>query len=216
MEIIPVESGPVDTIGYLVIDGETRSAVLIDTPYQSSVRIIRIIEDMRVELKAIMLTHTHWDHTADAAVIIDHTNADIYVHEADSYRLSDPQKYYVFSLPFKLEPVNNPKLIHHGEKLKFGNIEFDVVHTPGHTEGGVCFVEHNNKVIFAGDTIFYGSIGRTDLPGGDYRQLIGSINDRLFVLPDEYKIFSGHGEPSSIGVEKINNPFLNGEMVNAY
>lgn len=216
MEIIPVESGPVDTIGYLVIDGETRSAVLIDTPYQSSVRIIRIIEDMRVELKAIMLTHTHWDHTADAAVIIDHTNADIYVHEADSYRLSDPQKYSIFSLPFKLEPVRNPKLIHHGEKLKFGNIEFDVVHTPGHTEGGVCFVEHNNKVIFAGDTIFYGSIGRTDLPGGDYRQLIGSINDRLFALPDEYKIFSGHGEPSSIGVEKINNPFLNGEMVNAY
>jgi glyoxylase-like metal-dependent hydrolase (beta-lactamase superfamily II) len=216
MEIIPVESGPVDTIGYLVIDSGTRSAILIDTPYQSSVRILKFIKDMQVELKAILLTHTHWDHTADAAVINHHTNADVYVHEADAYRLSDPQKHTVFTLPFKLEPVTNPVIIQHGDSLAFGSLIFDVVHTPGHTEGGVCFLENNNKVIFTGDTIFYSSIGRTDLPGGDYKQLIGSINERLLNLPDDYNIYPGHGEPSSIGVEKINNPFLNGEMVIAY
>jgi len=208
MKIIPVVSGPVATIGYLVFDELSRDGVIIDTPLESSSIFFDEINKNNINLKSILLTHTHWDHTADAYLIKNRTNAEIYVHKADEYRLTDPINHMVWQLPIKLVPTQPDKYLADGDTINCGSLKFDVVHTPGHTEGGVCFINRTEKVIFAGDTLFKMSIGRVDLPGGNYDQLINSINEKLMKMPDDFTIYSGHGEFTTIGFERRNNPYL--------
>lgn len=212
MEIIQIEAGPVATIGYLVYDRESRQGLIIDTPPDSAGEFIKYIDTLGVEVKYIVLTHTHWDHTADCGTIKEHTKAPVLVHKADEYRLLDPMNHTVFFLPFSLEPLTPDKYLNEGDVLKCGCLEFEIIHTPGHTEGCICLVEHNEKTVFSGDTLFQASIGRTDLPGGDSWQIIDSINNKLMRLPDDYIVYAGHGDKTDIGSERRTNPFLNGEF----
>jgi glyoxylase-like metal-dependent hydrolase (beta-lactamase superfamily II) len=115
----------------------------------------------------------------------------------------------IWKLPFNIDPMNADKYLSDKEIINLGTLVFEVINTPGHTEGGACFVFHSDGIVFTGDTLFNMSIGRTDLPGGDYEQLLNSIINRLIILPDDYKVLSGHGEPSTIGFERRNNPFIN-------
>jgi hydroxyacylglutathione hydrolase len=115
----------------------------------------------------------------------------------------------LYRSPFKIEPATNIKHLNDRDVLKFGPIELEVIHTPGHTEGGVCFVEKNHKVIFAGDTIFRESCGRVDLPGGSMQLISRSINELIMLLPEDFTIYSGHGPATTVGHEKTNNPFVN-------
>jgi glyoxylase-like metal-dependent hydrolase (beta-lactamase superfamily II) len=209
MQVIPKESGPVATIGYLVTDEYSGQAVIIDAPLDSCPYFASIIDENKIKVVAILLTHTHWDHTAECNKLMSLTGADVYAHPNDIYRLIDPMKHTVFQLPFNIEPVLNPVPLNHLDVIKAGTLAFTVIHTPGHTEGGVCFVEHNQQVIFAGDTLFRESIGRTDLPGGRENLLLDSIRREILSLPEKYVVYSGHGPSTTIGWERINNTFLN-------
>ncbi len=208
MEIIEIEAGPVATIGYLVIDTDTRHAVIIDTPLESTTYFNSLIEEKQLKIDGILLTHTHWDHIADCNKLARLTKAPVYAHEDDLYRLTEPMKHTIIPLPFKIEAVENVVTVSTGSKIAFGDSEFTVYHTPGHTEGGVCYVNHSEGVIFAGDTLFNESIGRVDLPGGSMSILLDSINNVLMPLPDKFRVYSGHGPATTIGWEKKHNPFL--------
>jgi glyoxylase-like metal-dependent hydrolase (beta-lactamase superfamily II) len=208
MRIIPIETGPVATIGYLVIDEGSSEAVIIDAPLDSSTYFASLIDENKIKVVAILLTHTHWDHTAECDKLMILTGAKVYAHLNDIYRLLDPMNHTVFQLPFIIEPVINTVPLKHLDIIKAGSLEFTVVHTPGHTEGGVCFVEHNQQVIFAGDTLFRESIGRADLPGGSEDLLLDSIRKEILTLPDQFVVYSGHGPSTAIGWERLNNPYL--------
>jgi glyoxylase-like metal-dependent hydrolase (beta-lactamase superfamily II) len=208
LKIYPVESGPVATFGYLIADTAQHVAVVIDVPMQSADIFLSAAQESKSIIKEIWLTHSHWDHTGDAAKLQRATGAGILVHAADEYRMTEPNAYTSFPLPFTLEAVRADRYFEHGQHITCGEWSFEVRHTPGHTEGGVCFIDQQHGVAFVGDTLFAGSIGRTDLPGGDLPTLLHSIRTQLFTLPDEIVIFPGHGSHSTIGTERRTNPFL--------
>ncbi len=210
MEITPVEAGPVATIGYLVNDEINHKAVVIDVPLESAEIFDKLIKEKETTLEAILLTHTHWDHSAEAPLLHRLTGAEVYVGQADEFRLIEPDKHSILQLGFELEPYRDAKFLEQGGHFKFGDIDLEVVHTPGHTEGGLCFVDHKNKIIFSGDTLFHGSVGRVDLPGGSGEILMNSITNKLMSLDDGYKVYCGHGPKTSIGFERKHNPFING------
>jgi hydroxyacylglutathione hydrolase len=175
---------------------------------ESSSYFVKLIRENNLQLAAIILTHSHWDHTADAPVLRKITGADIMMHPADEFRLLDPNLHSIFPLPFHLEGTKAQKYLNHLDILEIGKLKFEIRHTPGHTEGGICLIEHNNKSVFSGDTIFEDSVGRVDLPGGDWNTLKKSIYENIFILDDNYIIYPGHGNQTHVGWEKANNIFL--------
>ncbi len=208
LAIIPVEAGPVATVGYLVLDTQAAKAAVVDVPHGSAHIFMQLAGEHGVEIAAIWLTHSHWDHTADAAEIVRQTNAEVFIHRADEYRLFDPMKHSIWPLPFSIEPVLATGYFHDGDIITMGDWTFEILHTPGHTEGGVCLVDKKHSIALVGDTLFAGSIGRTDLPGGDTNTLLQSINNSLLTLDDDINILPGHGPASTIGTERKHNPFL--------
>jgi glyoxylase-like metal-dependent hydrolase (beta-lactamase superfamily II) len=206
-DLTTLEAGPVSTNGYLVADPDTRLAVVIDTPLGVCQPFADMASSNGYTIAAILLTHSHWDHTADCAALQRRTGAPVYVHPADAYRLTDPMAHTIWPLPFTIEPVADFLTLAHGQELSFGGLHFRVLHTPGHTEGGVSLVQGAHSRVFVGDTLFNGSVGRVDLPGGDEEQLISSIRRELFALPDDTLVYSGHGPETSIGRERVENPY---------
>lgn len=207
IKIETIEAGPLLNNCYIVFD-ENRDGVLIDAPLESADKILSFVDNEKINLKAIFLTHTHWDHFADIDLIKSSTNAPIYVHKSDEYRLLNPMQHIVFPIPVKIKKIQPDFYFEDEQIIKIGNIEYKILWTPGHTEGGVSIVIHKAKAVFTGDTLFNSSVGRVDLPGGDWETLINSIFSKLLSLPDNYVIYPGHGEISTIENEKINNPFL--------
>ena len=215
MEIIPFECGPLATNCYLAIDNlfvgvnsESAPSIIIDAPPDAVLHLLPVIEERKLNVEKIILTHTHWDHTIDTAELKRKTNARVYVHKEDEYRLLNPDDTSIFKLPFAIEPVKPDGYLSHGLKINCGSLEFEVLHTPGHTEGGICLVNHENKVVFTGDTLFCRSVGRTDFPGGSWELLLQSIEKYLLPLTDDTRVFSGHGIPTTIGEERMYNPFI--------
>ena len=208
LAVIPVESGPVATVGYLVLDKNAGKAVVVDVPQGSADTFIALAEEHGVAIEAVWLTHSHWDHMADAAGLVQRTKAGVFIHRDDEYRLFDPMKHSIWPLPFSIEPVLATGYFHDGDTISVGEWSFEVLHTPGHTEGGVCIVDKKHNIALVGDTLFAGSVGRTDLPGGDMNTLLQSISDRLMTLGDDMAILPGHGPASTIGTERKHNPFV--------
>ncbi|HRP01280.1 MAG TPA: MBL fold metallo-hydrolase [Candidatus Kapabacteria bacterium] len=201
------ESGPIQTNSYLLAD-DNKNAVIIDAPLGILDLFVPIIEENNLNLQALLLTHSHWDHMLDAKKIVDRYQIPLFVHQLDAYRLNEPNKHTVFQLPFTIEAVAEQQYVDDGECLKFGDIEIDILHTPGHTEGGVCYVLKNENIIFSGDTLFRESIGRADLPGASLSQLLHSIRTKIINLSPNYKVLSGHGPATTIEHEIHNNPFI--------
>ena len=215
MKLIYDEFGPALTNTYVVIDISTNYAVVIDVPPNSLEFINRTLKDEGAELKEIWLTHSHWDHTADAPDLRDQYNVPVYLHKDDEYRLLDPNSYVGgFPLPFQMRGIKADKYLKEGDELILGHQKFRVLETPGHTEGGVIFVNNEQQTIIAGDTIFKQSIGRTDLPGGDFAELMDSIRDKILTLPDEYVLYPGHGPRTTVGSERKMNPFIKQYITN--
>jgi hydroxyacylglutathione hydrolase len=210
LKIIYFESGLIPTNVYVVYDEISRKCVVIDVPMDSYKRLCDIISENNLQLDSIILTHSHFDHTADALTLQKKYNSELLIHEADEYRILFPNENSVFPLPFKLEPAKATKYLNHLETLEIGNMKFEIRHTPGHTEGSICIFEHESKIIFSGDTIFREDVGRTDLPGGDINSLEKSIKEQILIFSDDYKIYSGHGRETTIGNEKLNNLFIRG------
>lgn len=207
-ELFALSAGPVATNVYLLVHKATQTAICIDAPADSHEWVRNQLAKHGCTLEHLLLTHTHWDHTADAAPIVRETLAKVSVHPDDLYRLVDPMAHTIWPLPFDIEPVQADHLLADREILSMKGATFEVLHTPGHTEGGVCFVDHANRRAFVGDTLFAGSIGRADLPGGDMELLLKTIRERLLTLPDDYEVWPGHGPATTIGDERASNPYV--------
>lgn len=205
MQIEKIESGFFKTNTYLAIDDETREALLID-PAGDWKRIAALIRDAGVTVKAIVNTHAHYDHVSRNTEAKRLTGAPLLIHEAEAGRLP---KFSLASLFFRGRPTLSPpadRRLRDGDAIDIGALRFEVIHTPGHSPGGICL--RYKKSIFCGDAVFQGAIGRTDLKGGDYDTLVASLKDRLFVLSDDIFLYPGHGPRTSIENERKYNIFV--------
>jgi hydroxyacylglutathione hydrolase len=196
--------GPIEANCYIVADEKTKEGLVID-PGDDPQDILKRIQQLALTIKYIVLTHGHFDHVSATAAVKTATNAKLAIHEADAESLNDSMLARLAGVIHKQVP--RPDILLKGwEDLTIGGLHFTILPVPGHTPGGIAL--YGQDVVFTGDTLFEGSIGRTDLPGGDYYQIIDSINSRLLVLDDDIGVYPGHGEQTTIGVERDYNPFL--------
>lgn len=197
--------GPIMANCFILGCEKTRESVVID-PGDETDKILLSLADSELKLKYIINTHGHFDHVGGNRKLKDATGADILIHSLDAPMLSQlPTAAAAFGLSSDESPPPD-KSLEDGETVSFGSITLEVIHTPGHTPGGISL--YTDGCVFVGDTLFAGSIGRTDFPGGDYETLISSIRNKLFVLGDDVRVFTGHGPETSICNEKRFNPFV--------
>ena len=206
-EVLRLVVGPLDVNCYVVWDKETLSAFVVDPGGDAQV-IADEVKRRGLNVKYVINTHGHFDHIGANAEIKAITGAAIAIHGLDAPLL---QTASVQSSFFGLNVASQPEpdiAFEDGETINAGAIEVSIIHTPGHTRGGISIYIEDEGVLFTGDTLFAGSIGRTDLPGGSYDDLIGSINNSILTLDDEVMVFPGHGPHTTIGEERRTNPFL--------
>jgi hydroxyacylglutathione hydrolase len=199
--------GPLQTNCYILGDEKSKEAVVID-PAGDFEDIKKQLNKSKLRVKYIILTHGHFDHTGALAQLKKTTGAEILIHSADASMLSQSTPAQPFFLDSGTDPCPADRTLKDGDTIEFGSNVLEVLHTPGHTPGGISLLI--DKMIFTGDTLFCGSVGRTDLPGGSYRKLMDSIKTKLLSKDDDYVIYPGHGPESTIGEERRDNPFLSG------
>ncbi|MFC4076576.1 MBL fold metallo-hydrolase [Salinithrix halophila] len=212
--MIQVESftlGPVMTNCYLLYKEVGGDALVID-PGSEPQQVMERITERNLSVQGILLTHAHFDHIDGLEAVRELTGAPVYIHREETDWLTDPQLNGSALFPGIAETRCQPaeSVIQGGESLVFLDETFTVAHTPGHSPGSVSY--HLNGLVFSGDVLFAGSIGRTDLPGGDYRTLMRTIHDTLMELPEETRVYPGHGPVTTIGREQQSNPFLAGML----
>ncbi|MBT3241062.1 MAG: MBL fold metallo-hydrolase [Chloroflexi bacterium] len=208
LEIVTLTLGPVETNAYLIADSETNVAIVIDPAWDGE-KILDAANQKGWRISNIWLTHAHFDHLGGAAAVADGSNPPppVALHPEDYWLWREQGGARMFGMD--IDPGPEPSIdLEDGQELFLGDYSFKVLYAPGHTPGHVMFYCETENVLFSGDVIFQNSIGRTDLPHGDTQTLLNSIRDQVLVLPDETKIFSGHGSQTLVGIEKIQNPFL--------
>lgn len=204
----------------IVSCNRTRAAICID-PGETSAEVIDYITSNSLELKAICATHGHLDHIGGTRFMHEQfPDSEVLIHkDEEPLYFSLPQQPLLMGIQAdQLEPLgmnfDDPptptRNVEHGEILEIGDLKFEFRHCPGHTPGHVVLVEHNAKTVFTGDCLFNGTIGRTDLPGGSFQQLINSIRENVLSLDDDFTIMCGHGPDTTVGHERATNPFLKG------
>jgi len=202
-----ITNGPFAENCFLVADPTTKKAIVID-PGDEHERVVKIVEQAAVTVVEIVNTHGHIDHAGSVAPLKRALKVPFAIHPADRPWLENlAASAAMFGLPPKETPDVDRELAH-DQALQVGDVTGRVLHTPGHTEGGCCLYFPDQKVVFVGDTLFAGSIGRTDLPGGSMSTLMKSIREQLLNLGDDVVVFSGHGPETNIGTERRSNPFL--------
>ena len=208
MKIVQIPNGAFAENCYLVLDGEARECAIVD-PGEEAGLILHKVKETGCAPVTIWLTHAHVDHVVGVAIVAAETRVPIWLHPADR-QLYDavPQQAAWFGLDLPGRLPSPTRDFAHGDTVCVGSRTFAVRHAPGHSPGSVCLIAPG--VALTGDVLFAGSIGRTDLPGGDFETLIGSIERELLVLPDETIVYSGHGPETTIGRERRTNPFLKG------
>jgi hydroxyacylglutathione hydrolase len=204
--IVSLPVGVIQTNCYIVGCPETKKGAIID-PGGDPEQILAQVERHELLIEYVLNTHAHFDHTYANRAIVRATGAKLALHPQDLPLLNASGGAAMFGL--RADPSPPPELeLHDGDELEVGSLCFKVLHTPGHTPGHVCFYEQAHGVLFDGDVLFNRSIGRTDLPGGNFQQMMDSIQRVLFALPDDTMVYSGHGPATSIGDEKRFNPWL--------
>jgi hydroxyacylglutathione hydrolase len=208
LEIVTLQLGPVMTNAYLVADTDTNEAAIIDPAWDGHI-ILAEAEKRGWEINQIWVTHAHFDHMGGTgAVVAGLENTPVVALHPDDLPLWQAKGGApLFGVHFDSPGDPNLKLVH-GQKLQLGTHAVEVRHAPGHTLGHVIFYFENDGLLFSGDVIFQDSVGRTDLPGGSWETLLNSIQQQVLTLPDETRIFSGHGGETSVGRERKSNPFL--------
>jgi hydroxyacylglutathione hydrolase len=191
---------------YLYACPQTREAVIID-PGDEPERILKTIQELHLTPKYILNTHGHIDHICAIDAVSAVYPVPLAIHPADVSMYTDELAARMFGRTPPLVKRKPDILLNDGNHIRFGTLTLEVLHTPGHTPGGICLLSRP-YCIFSGDTLFYRSIGRTDLPGGNTQQLLTSIKTRLYPLDEELVVFPGHGQPTSIAEEKYENPFV--------
>ncbi len=192
-------AGPLGTNAYLFACPKTKIAAVVDPASGSCSPILEKALELDLSIKKILLTHTHWDHIADAHLLTKKTGAEIYVHPLDVENLKKPgtDKIPLFIPIHGVEPDH---FIDEGERIFVGEVAVEVIHTPGHSPGGVCFYLREEKILFSGDTLFEGSIGTLSLATAQPQRMWGSL-EKLAVLPPDTRVFPGHGGDTTIGKE---------------
>lgn len=197
--------GALATNCYIVGCEETKEAMVID-PGDEPDRILRLVEKLGLRVTVVLNTHGHADHMGAAEPLRQKTGASLMIHREDAPLLDSPSMNLSLwgGVSLKIPPAD--RLLDEGDEVRVGNLSFRVLHSPGHTPGGICLVGYDK--VFCGDTVFRGSVGRTDFPGGSYRQLITSIKEKILALADDTEVFPGHGPSTTVGEERASNPFL--------
>jgi len=181
--------GPIQSNCYILGCNKTKEGTVID-PGGDAFKIVREVSSARLKIKYILITHGHFDHTGAAKELKGIIKAPVWIHRLDSSGLGFPPDGALFD----------------GQVIEVGSYKIKVIHTPGHSPGGVCF--YAPGAVFTGDTLFASSIGRTDFPGGDYQGLIKNVKEKIFPLGDDLHVYPGHGPVSTIGQERLRNPFF--------
>jgi len=204
-KVFPV--GPLQCNCSVLGDEQTREAMVID-PGDQIEDILEILREEKLTLKQIVITHAHIDHVGGAMKLKAATGAPILMNQNDYalLKMLDMQAAWIGMRPPGAVQID--EAVEHGRVLKIGSISSNVIHTPGHTEGSICLYFPQEKRLIAGDTLFAGSIGRTDLPGGSMEKIMRSLHTQVLALPDETEVVPGHGPATTIGEERETNPFL--------
>ncbi len=204
-EILPV--GPLQCNCSVIGDESTREAMVID-PGDEIEDVLALIRKHNLQVKQIVITHAHIDHVGGAMKLRSATGAPILLNQSDYalLKMIDMQAVWVgMAPPGKVEIDHS---VGQADRVRAGSLDADVIHTPGHTEGSICLYFPAEKKLIAGDTLFAGSIGRTDLPGGSFQKIINSLHEKVLALPDDTIVVPGHGPLTTIGEERESNPFL--------
>lgn len=215
LEVYRFIFNPFQENSYVLID-ETKTCAIVDPGNLSedeNLRIKSFITENGLNPKMILLTHGHFDHICGVNFLTEEFNLPVYAH-AKAQRMIDeaPEHGAAFGISFT-QPLAINYMIEDGEELSIGNSKLKVTHLPGHSEGSVFFYNAENKIAVVGDILFNGSIGRTDLPGGNLEDLLGGIKNKLLTLPEDTQVFPGHGPETTIGVEIKTNPFLDDQIL---
>jgi len=186
--------GPIAANCYLIGCEATKEGMIVD-PGDEAERVLEAVRELGLDIKFIVATHGHPDHIGAVSQVREGAGAEVCIHSDDASAIS-------------WRGGAADRLLREGDSLDFGDLHFVVFHTPGHTPGGICL--SGAGVVFSGDTLFQGSVGRTDLPGSSYRQIIDSIQAKLMTLPDDTAVYPGHGPETTIGAQRQSNPYLHG------
>ncbi len=200
---------------YILGCEHTQRGVIID-PGDNPRAILRAVQEQGLHIERILNTHAHLDHVMAVDALRRVTGAPFCLHKADLPVLRDVPLRARLWLDSDVDPIDDPdEYLTPGQIIHFGQEQLEVRFTPGHSPGHVVFVDHNGRQVFGGDTLFQGSIGRFDLPGADGPTLLASIRNELFSLPDDYVVYPGHGPRTTIGEERVSNPFVGEEVAGA-
>ena len=195
-----------------ILHDETKECIIIDPgcfTQEEKNRLAQFISDHELKPVRLINTHCHLDHIFGNYFVSEKYNLELEIHRGEIPVLeSMPTVCKNYGIPFSEPEVKPGKFIEEGDEIKFGNTVLKTLFTPGHSPASLSFFCEKDKYVIAGDVLFYGSIGRTDLPGGDFQTLISVIKEKLFPLGDDVKVYSGHGPATNIGFEKSSNPFL--------
>jgi glyoxylase-like metal-dependent hydrolase (beta-lactamase superfamily II) len=199
--------GPLQTNCYVVGDGATHEGIVID-PGGDAELILEAVKRLQLQIRLVVNTHGHFDHIMANREVMEATGASLAIHPDDAAMLTNPLRSFSFFLgKFHPSPPATVSL-EEGREVAVGSLSLQVLHTPGHSPGSISLWQKEQAVLFSGDVLFNMGIGRIDFPGGSSRVLLQSIRDKLFTLPDDTVVYSGHGPKTTIGFERTHNPFL--------
>jgi glyoxylase-like metal-dependent hydrolase (beta-lactamase superfamily II) len=207
LELKTLVCGMIQTNAHIIFDTTAKKALLVDCPDQSHAPVSRFLKEKGLKLTTVIITHGHWDHVSDTS-LFQKEGAKVIGHPDIGEWLADPAVKTGLPFGFGAKPSRVDKTVADGETADILGIPMTFFHVPGHNPASLAIYVPSMNLCFTGDLIFQGSVGRTDLGGGDFRQLEHSIRSRIYTLPDETVLLPGHGNPTSVGEEKENNPYV--------